>query len=550
MNNACFAYAALVASSLQFAGCGTSPDPFEVRRAEMIAKTGNCIWNTGGCDMLYYPTNAPITEESFVSRRLAKSHGTKVTAISYCPLSSGFGLFTARKAGDFMDRVFESGKSRNAARDFAEKLDTDALEMACRFARKEGKNVFVSIRMNDTHDSSHSKKHPSPLFSPFKERHPECLVGEMEGPNRRGVMTWSSVDYSHSEVREALKGYIRQFCENYDIDGVELDFNRHAMFFRSTFKGGVASEAEIAIMTQLMREIRALTERLGRIRGKPFLLLARTDDSIAHDRAVGYDPTQWMAEGLIDYWIAGGYTRIDDYDEVVAVARRYPKVKLFASMDESRVDGSCGSSKKPYIHGRWFWTDLGDCAVPFYAACISAAMSAGFDGIWHFNIEESPMPRVVSIDPADTECVDKRYYATERDPRDLNWHLKDGLRFLKTPDIDPTHPRRMAAGETYSFSMIVGDDFAAAAKRGKVPTCGIRLLATGSDKVTVRMNDDLLKLGAKDGDILKFPVRQDCVRRGRNRFEITADAGLTLHDFVLDIVYSDGQGNGEQGEGR
>ena len=513
-------------------------DPFEQKRAEMVAKTGNCIFNLDGCEMVYYPKDAPITEEGFLDRKLGRTKGTKVTAFSYCPLSSGFGFFTALKAGDFMDKTL--GQNRpdyNAAGEFARRLGTDALEMASRFARREGKNIFVSIRMNDTHDATHTKERPHPLFSPFKERHPECLVGNIDRGMKEGLRKWSSVDYSHEVVREALKGYVREFCENYDIDGVELDFNRHAMFFRSTFTGGVASEAEIAIMTQLMRDIRAITEELGRKRGRPYLLLARTDDSIAYDRAIGYDPTQWMAEGLIDFWIAGGYTRIEHYDDVVAVARRYPKVKVFASIDESRIDGRCKSANKPVLEGRSIWCTTGDAAAPFYAACISAAMASGFDGVWHFNLGGSPLPRVLGIDPADTEGVDKRYYATERDPRVLGRMLAGGFQFLKTPDIDPLSPRNMSAGSEYSFVLIVGDDFAAAAKKGKRPVCGIRMITTGSDKVSVSLNGELLRQDGADGGVLHFPVDERLVRRGRNTVDIKAEEPLSLNDFVLDVKY-------------
>ena len=65
----------------------------------------------------------------------------------------------------------------NAAEDFAKK-GTDALEMASAFCRRKGLEIFVSIRMNDTHDNRGAKP-PNSHFSLFKQQHPECLMGTM-----------------------------------------------------------------------------------------------------------------------------------------------------------------------------------------------------------------------------------------------------------------------------------------------------------------------------------------------------------------------------------
>ena len=519
-------------------GCAKAPDPFEVKRAEMLDKVGNLIWNTDGCDMVYYPKNAPITEERFWQVRLNATKGSKITAIFYCPLCSGFCFSTTRKAGEFMNRTFDpEAKSYNAAQDFADKLGTDSLEMASHFARKEGKSFFVSVRMNDTHDAGHHKTKSHPFFPKWKEEHMDCLVGDFDGPGRKGVMySWSSCDFSHPEVRDYLKKFVRDLVENYDVDGIEYDYNRHAMYFKSTFKGGEASAEEVAIMTQLMRELKAITEEVGHKRGKPILVAARTDDSIPHDRAVGYDPEEWMKEGLIDLWIAGGYSQIEPYKNVLAVGRKYPKVKVIASLDESRME--MDPKKKPNILGRSVWTRLGNYSEPFYTARLSAAMAAGFDGCYHFNLENSPLAKIAKVDPLDTDGLNKCYYATERDPFDLNWHLKNGRKFLNTPDICPGKPREIAAMDSYEFEFMVGDDFAKAAAKGKTPTCEIQMIVSGG-KAQLRMNETELELKEEKDGISHYAVPVELVKKGYNQFEIFADDAIKVHDFALFINFSD-----------
>ena len=517
------------------AGC--QGDRLAAERAELVKRIGPVIYDTDGCDMVYYRKGAPITEEDFYARRLNSCLGTSVDTIVYCPLSSGFCFMTTRKAGDFMNRSFPNPNSYNAAQEFADRLGTDALEMATRFARRNGKNILVSIRVNDTHDGSHSKAHPHPFFPPFKEKHPECLVGKIEGPERKGQTPWTTVDFAQPLVREHFAKTFRELCENYDIDGVLLDFNRHAHFFRSTFRHGDATDADIACMNGLMRELRRIADRVGRTRGRPILLAARTNDSIAHNRATGIDPEQWMKEKLLDFWVASGYFQQEPWTATAALAHKYG-VKVFASLDESRTEEPAVRTKKPVIPGRSRWAD--DHAVPFYTARMSAAMFAGMDGIYHFNLENSPLEAVAKVHPQRTDGLDKLYFATERDPYDANYHLNNGARFDRMPVIFPLRPRKMAKGETYSFGILVGDDFAAAKAAGKVPHPMVRMIATSGGRVAeaaVRMNGRPLGPGRIEGLERRFALAEADVRRGTNEFEIEAKEPLDCNDFLLEVSY-------------
>ena len=242
---------------------------FEVQRTTMRNRPRRVIWNTDGNDMILYPRSLPLTPEAFASVRLRYVEGTKIDTVSYCPHSSAFGWFTTRKTHDFMTVQLRppEADAYNAAADFAAK-GTDALEMAAEWCRAKGKEIFVSIRMNDTHDHK-GPVPPGAHFSLFKQTHPECLMGTMT--NRPRYCAWTAVDYAHAAVRDHVRRFVREFLENYDIDGVEFDFFRHLQLFKTVANGADATTEELDLMTELMRDLRISADAIGRRRGRPFL---------------------------------------------------------------------------------------------------------------------------------------------------------------------------------------------------------------------------------------------------------------------------------------
>ncbi len=84
------------------------------------------------------------------------------------------------------------------------------------------------------------------------------------GLSTRPSRVWQPRDYRASG---------KEACRNYDIDGISLDFFRHPVFFKSTFEGKVASREEMASMTDLIRRVLKMTERIGAEKGKPLMVM-------------------------------------------------------------------------------------------------------------------------------------------------------------------------------------------------------------------------------------------------------------------------------------
>jgi hypothetical protein len=86
---------------------------------------------------------------------------------------------------------------------------------------------------------------------------------------------WSAVDFAHEKVRAHMRKFVRELVDNYDVDGIEYDFNRHAQLFKSVAMGGEASQPELDLMTAFMGELRAITEEAGHRKGRPIIVDAR-----------------------------------------------------------------------------------------------------------------------------------------------------------------------------------------------------------------------------------------------------------------------------------
>ena len=69
-----------------------------------------------------------------------------------------------------------------------------------------------------------------------------------------------------------MKDFVKDFVENYDVDGIEYDFFRHGQLFKTVGWGAYATEAQLELMTEFMLELRAITEAAGRKKGKPILV--------------------------------------------------------------------------------------------------------------------------------------------------------------------------------------------------------------------------------------------------------------------------------------
>ena len=303
---------------------------WEKLRQQSINRQRRIIYNNDGNEPVYLCKTA--SKEELLGYRTTALAGSQVDSIFYCTWSSGFGMFThLTKVG----QVYTSREGRytnNCMPEFVRK-EIDPLQVMVEFAHQQKMELFWSFRVNDTHDGSPADYGPV-LFraNTLKQTHPEWLMGSKEKRPKYGA--WSAVDFGVPEIRDLAFRYCEEVCQNYDVDGIELDFFRHAFFFKCSGKGAACGAAELDQMTSLMQRIRKMTEEVGRKRGRPLLLAVRVPDSVEYCKFIGLDLERWLQGGLLDLLMVSGYTQLNPWEYSVQLGHKYG-VKVYPSLDES-----------------------------------------------------------------------------------------------------------------------------------------------------------------------------------------------------------------------
>ena len=127
-------------------------------------------------------------------------------------------------------------------------------------------------------------------------RTPEYWLGDTQtSPYARDKDEVRLFNYMLPEVREYYFSILEELCANYDVDGVELDFQRFPRFFRND-----EVEEGAQVMTAFVKRIRDMLDRLGEKRGKSLKICVRIPETPAKCRKAGLDVFAWDALGLVD----------------------------------------------------------------------------------------------------------------------------------------------------------------------------------------------------------------------------------------------------------
>ena len=507
---AAFCLAVLGCSSFAAEPSANATDSFLQQRRELTHRKRRIILNNDGCDCLYFPTAQEPTAENFLALRTSPLADSQVDTVFYCTISSGFGNFTHHtRVGHLLVRQVGDELNLAGRTNLTQALidqGTDPLRLVTDWCHEQGKECFWSMRMNDTHDAAHRPDQPYPLFPPLKTEHPEFLVGSRDRIPRYGP--WSSVDYGRAEIRELAFRYIEEVCQNYDVDGIELDFCRHLCYFPSVAFGGEASDDERSLMTELMQRIRTMTEAEGRRRGRPILVAIRVPDCRKYSRAVGLDWETWLGADLVDLLIGGFYFQLNPWEYLVEAGRRHG-VAVYAGLSESRVRGEA--------------PPFGRNSPASYRGRAMRAWQAGVDGIYLFNYFNPQGGFLREIGEVESlRKLDKIYYATIRN-RNPDSYLADGKRFLNVPVLTPQNGATVPVGQTHSIDLRVGDESAGGTSSDLEVT--LHLQKSGPADFQVRFNDALLANPAQSGVWTQYQVPPASLRPGSNQVALTALPG-------------------------
>lgn len=218
---------------------------------------------------------------------LENSH---VDALFWC---DGAGGNTANYASKVLERTgARAGKPRTYIDDWIDE-GNDPPKIVVREAQRRGLDVYFSFRINDIHDSFMPDE-----MATFKVKHPDWMLGKQ---NYGGVSSFpTALNFAVPEVRELKFKIIAEIFQNYDFDGLEIDFLRSTPYFMP------GTEDENArLLTELLQRVRKHLDLRAAQRGRPIRLAVRVDESLRSCQLNGFDVKTWLEQELVDIIVLG-----------------------------------------------------------------------------------------------------------------------------------------------------------------------------------------------------------------------------------------------------
>ncbi len=227
----------------------------------------------------------------------------------------------------------------------------NTLQVVAGACHEAGIGCYASLRMNGDYPvTMWGGSFPRYANSTFWWNHPEFRLRDAKG------VTQTKFSFAFPEVREFKLSILREVARE-DIDGINLDFQRHPDFFgfeepmAKAFKSRYGIEASTVSatdprwaplraepMTAFVRAVRGILDEAGRHRGRHLGLSVRIDWKKYANW--GCDIETWLKEGLLDYLVVGQYGKGGyefDLARFVRMARGSGCAVLFG--EEAIVDG-------------------------------------------------------------------------------------------------------------------------------------------------------------------------------------------------------------------
>lgn len=238
----------------------------------------------------------------------------------------------------------------------------DFINMTINAIKKRDMECWFSVRMNDHHNGDNPYNNSSFLYD----------NSEKLGVN--GSKTF--IDHTKEPVRNYYKNYIKELCENYDIDGIEFDFLRSCPIM------AVVCNENVKLINDYVKELKAIVNEAAKKKNKVIQTAARVYPEEWINEEYGLDPVQWVADGTIDILIPEGW--------YVPVYFGIPVEKWRKSIDEKNVNKHpylllCGTDFKVKCDSTDHYGKEMIISLEQFKGFVSSAYQRGADGIYIFN---------------------------------------------------------------------------------------------------------------------------------------------------------------------
>ncbi len=208
------------------------------------------------------------------------------------------GIAPGDKAGEenFIDRIMAF---MNLYQDLLDQK-VDWVAETAKACRVSTISPWASIRMNDFHGSKNiegSFFNVPLLKDPAMRLQHSAYSPTMYEPGYRRAL-----NYEKAPVRDLMFAQIKEIVEDYDFEGMELDWLRNPLCCEPN-----ATPATVAMMSDWIRSVRALTQKRAAVTGRPYPLGIRLPGKLEMMKSIGVDVVSLCREGTLDFISPSGF---------------------------------------------------------------------------------------------------------------------------------------------------------------------------------------------------------------------------------------------------
>lgn len=497
---------ALLAISVMAAEPHESAD-LAAQREKLKKRPRPLIYNNDSGDI--YPAGAN-TVDGFYAQRMNATIGSNVNTVYYCTGATVMFNHLAKVGETYGQYCGDMPIKKNIAA--LKAAGHDVLDLVIQFCRKHDKEIFFTHRINDIHDSMESCAFE---LSTWKREHPQywiCEKGLTKDLNDPKFW-WSSLDFEKQEVRDYLLAIVDDVCSRYDLDGYDVDYFRSPMFFKPNLEYQPATQAQVDMLTDFQRKIRATAYKYGNQRGWPMLVSVRVPMSVEACKHVGIDIETWLKEDLFDILCTGGgyvpFTMTTK--QMVALGRKYGK-PVYPAVSGSGMRGRDGLYS----------------SLQAWRGAVSNALYNGADGVVLFNTfpKERNHPHFVELGDRGALDIANKLYAIDNKAI-LEGDLRQGI---VQDHILPVELEN--GGRARQVTLPVGSDVSTAREHF------LDVHLSNDAEVEIRLNGQLLKqVTTTDQGRRRHHPTGDQFKRGDNAIELRVTKPAASATQVLAVEY-------------
>ena len=312
----------------------------------------------------------------------------------------------------------------------------DVLSVFVKRCRERGLAPFISLRLNDAHHLNHvnAPKNTRGIHAicRFYAEYPQYRLEPKDGG--RSVQNWAI-----PQVRGYKFSLISEICQNYDIDGFELDFMRHPQFFDLD---ETTSEERVQIITGFVRQVRKLLNRTAQP-GQHRWLCARIPAYLSEYDALGINLPSFVDAGVDMLNLSISYFT-EQQTDLAAIRKLAPNAAIYLEMTHATMTGTrlTKSGGDNYLFRR-------STIEQFYTAA-HLAYARGADGVSAFNFVYYREHGIPGRGP-----FNEPPFHIFRQIGDAQWLARQPQHyFLSSRGYVNSHlPKQFEPGETVSFTI-------------------------------------------------------------------------------------------------